>query len=255
MARALPRSLAAFRLRPATSARTTGAVAPGTAGPDTAAGTDTAAGPDTAGGSHVSGGTAGSGPAGSSRAAGGSGASAAADARSGTAAVGKEEQAAAGPASGHPAPHRRRKAAAVVRRVVGTAVAFGFMVTFAVILARLTLEPSPASESLTHTNLRPGESLRAYLDRPELRDAAQQVGGNVLLGVPFGALVPVLGPRTGGLPRVLLLTAVVMLLVELAQGALITGRAFDVDDVILNTTGALLGHLLLGRRFRRAVHR
>nr|WP_258050354.1 VanZ family protein [Streptomyces finlayi] len=45
-----------------------------------------------------------------------------------------------------------------------------------------------------------------------------------------------------------------MILVELVQGALITGRAFDVDDVLLNTTGALLGYLLIGRRMGRAVH-
>jgi glycopeptide antibiotics resistance protein len=132
--------------------------------------------------------------------------------------------------------------------------AFAFMVAFAVVLARLTLEPSPASVELTHTNMHPGRSLRAYLDQPELRDAVKQIGGNLLLGIPFGVLVPVLAPRTRGILRILLLTAVVMLMVEFAQGALITGRAFDIDDVILNTAGALIGYLLLGRRLSRAVH-
>ncbi|MET9386763.1 VanZ family protein [Streptomyces sp. NPDC002928] len=132
--------------------------------------------------------------------------------------------------------------------------AFAFMVAFAVVLARLTLQPSPASEALTHTNLHPGRSLKAYLDQPALRDAVKQIGGNLLLGVPFGILVPVVAPRARGVLRVLLLTAIVMLLVEFAQGALITGRAFDIDDVILNTGGALVGYLLLGRRLSRAVH-
>ncbi|MEU0114224.1 VanZ family protein [Streptomyces bobili] len=139
-------------------------------------------------------------------------------------------------------------------RLLAMLFAFAFMVAFAVVLARLTLEPSPASESLVHSNLRPGRSLRAYLDQPELRDAVKQVGGNLLLGVPFGVLVPVVAPRARGLVRVLLLTASVMLLVEFAQGALVTGRAFDVDDVILNTAGALVGYLLVGRRMGRAVH-
>ncbi|MFF1274282.1 VanZ family protein [Streptomyces marokkonensis] len=129
-----------------------------------------------------------------------------------------------------------------------------FMVVFAVVLARLTLQPSPASEALTHTNLRPGRSLQAYLDQPALRDAVRQIGGNILLGVPFGVLAPVVAPRTRGFLRVLVLTAVVMLLVESAQGALVTGRAFDIDDVILNTSGALIGYLLIGRRLSRAVH-
>lgn len=139
-------------------------------------------------------------------------------------------------------------------RLLAMVCAFGIMVVFAVVLARLTLQPSPASEALTHTNLHPGRSLRAYLDQPALRDAVRQIGGNILLGVPFGVLTPVVAPRTRGFLRVLLLTAVVMLLVEFAQGALITGRAFDIDDVILNTAGALLGYLLLGRRLARAVH-
>ncbi|KUL41931.1 hypothetical protein ADL12_10575 [Streptomyces regalis] len=139
-------------------------------------------------------------------------------------------------------------------RLLAMLCAFAFMVAFAVVLAKLTLQPSPASEALTHTNLHPGRSLRAYLDQPELRDAVRQIGGNLLLGVPFGILVPVVAPRTRGVLRVLLLTATVMLLVECAQGALVTGRAFDIDDVILNTTGALIGYLLLGRRLSRAVH-
>ncbi|MEW2621130.1 VanZ family protein [Streptomyces sp. NPDC048106] len=132
--------------------------------------------------------------------------------------------------------------------------AFVLMVAFAVVLAKITLEPSPASVSLAHANLRPGRSLKAYLDQPELRDAVKQIGGNILLGVPFGVLVPVLAPGARGMWRVLLLTATVMLLVETAQGALVTGRAFDVDDVILNTCGALVGHLLMGRRLGR-VHK
>ncbi|GLW46637.1 VanZ family protein [Streptomyces sp. NBRC 14336] len=142
----------------------------------------------------------------------------------------------------------------VLARLLAMLCAFTLMVAFAVVLARLTLEPSPASESLTHTNLHPGRSLRAYLDQPELRDAVRQIGGNLLLGVPFGVLAPMLAPQARGVLRVVLLTATVMLLVECAQGALVTGRAFDIDDVILNTTGALLGYALLGRRLGRAVH-
>lgn len=138
-------------------------------------------------------------------------------------------------------------------RVLAMLVAFAAMVAFAVVLAKLTLEPSPASASLVHTNLHPGRSIRAYLEQPALRDTVKQIGGNILLGVPFGVLVPVVAPRARGLLRVLLLTAVVMLLVEFAQGALVNGRAFDIDDVILNTTGALIGWLLLGRRMGK-VH-
>lgn len=133
-------------------------------------------------------------------------------------------------------------------------VAFAAMVAFGVVLTRLTLEPSAASEALTHSNFKPGDSIRDYLAQPAFRDTVKQIGGNILLGVPFGMLLPVLLPRTRGLVRVAVATAVTMVLVELAQGAFVTGRTFDIDDVILNTTGALLGYLLLGRRLGRAVH-
>ncbi|GGU21994.1 VanZ family protein [Streptomyces coeruleorubidus] len=139
-------------------------------------------------------------------------------------------------------------------RAVAMLVAFAATVAFAVLLARLTLEPSPASESLTHSNLRPGDSIRNYLAQPAFRDTAKQLGGNIVLGIPFGVLLPVLVPRARGLLRLTALTALVMLLVELVQGALITGRAFDIDDVLLNTSGALLGYLLIGRRLGRTVH-
>ena len=150
-------------------------------------------------------------------------------------------------------PVRRRHVLPLPVRMLAMLCAFVLMVGFAVVLAKLTLEPSPASVSLVHSNLHPGRSIRAYLDQPELRDTVKQIGGNILLGVPFGILVPVLAPGARGIWRVLLLTATVMLLVEMAQGALVTGRAFDLDDVILNTSGALLGYLLVGRKLGR-VH-
>ncbi|MER5777074.1 VanZ family protein [Streptomyces sp. NPDC002039] len=139
-------------------------------------------------------------------------------------------------------------------RALAMAAALGATVAFSVVLARLTLEPSPASEALTYSNVHPGQSIRAYVNHGTAREAARQIGGNLLLGVPFGVLLPVLVPQVRGLARVVLCTTVVMTLVELVQGALVTGRAFDVDDVILNTTGALLGYLFLGRRLGRAVH-
>ncbi|MET9731089.1 VanZ family protein [Streptomyces sp. NPDC006458] len=156
-------------------------------------------------------------------------------------------------ARAHPRPAAREGLPLPVR-LLAMLLAFACMVAFAVVLARLTLDPSPASEALTHSNVHPGRSLRAYLGGPDPVDAVRQIGGNLLLGVPFGILVPVLEPARRGMLRVLFLTMTVMLLVELTQGALVTGRVFDIDDVLLNTTGALLGHLLLGRRLGRAVH-
>lgn len=136
--------------------------------------------------------------------------------------------------------------------VLGVAVVC--MVAFAVALARATLVPSPSSDSLIHTNLRPGASIRAYLDQPDVRDTIRQIGGNVVLGVPFGILLPMLFPQARGRLRVVVLTALTMVMIEAAQGAMVEGRAFDIDDVILNTAGALIGYLILGRRLGSALH-
>ncbi|MFF3289302.1 VanZ family protein [Streptomyces sp. NPDC003023] len=146
----------------------------------------------------------------------------------------------------------RREWGRSVLRVCLIVCAFVALVLFSAVLARLTLAPSHASEGVVSANLRPGASLRQYAQDYTFLAACKQVGGNLLLGVPFGVLLPVLMPRSLRLPRVLALTVVVMALVELVQGAIVAGRAFDVDDVILNTTGALIGYVVLGRRLGRA---
>ncbi|MGW6421026.1 VanZ family protein [Streptomyces sp. NPDC055055] len=150
------------------------------------------------------------------------------------------------------APARRRPGRLV--RALAALTALVGMVAFAVVLAKLTLQASPASVPLTHSNLTPGSSIEAYLNQPAFVETVKQLGGNIALGVPFGILLPLLSLRARGFVRVALLTAGTMLLVELVQGALVTGRAFDIDDVILNTSGALIGYVLLGRRLGRAVH-
>ncbi|MFE1321379.1 VanZ family protein [Kitasatospora phosalacinea] len=154
---------------------------------------------------------------------------------------------------GRPFLHRPGPLSAAVRWLVLLA-GLVLTVVFAVGLARATLVPEPAAQHLVHPNFHLGSSLRAYLDQPAVRAAAQQVGGNVLLGVPFGVLLPVLFPRLRSVLAATALTALVMVTVEAAQGLLVEGRAFDVDDVLLNTLGALLAHLLLGRRIGRALY-
>ncbi|MFE7142370.1 VanZ family protein [Streptomyces sp. NPDC057644] len=136
----------------------------------------------------------------------------------------------------------------VLVRGLVLAAALAGLVAFSVLLAKVTLTPSPASEDLVTSNLQPGRSLRQYAEDYTFLAACKQAGGNVLLGVPFGLLLPFFVPRRLRMIRTTLLAAAAMAIVELIQGALVQGRAFDIDDVILNTTGALLGYFVLGRR-------
>ena len=152
-----------------------------------------------------------------------------------------------------PVPGRAGVGATLVR-----ALAFSFallcLATCVAVVLELTLAPSPASVGIAHTNLRPGATIRLYLDQPSVREAVLQIGGNILIGVPFGLLLPVLTPRLRGLLRVLAVTAGAILLVELAQHFFVEGRSFDVDDIILAAFGAALGYLPLGRLLARWVH-
>jgi glycopeptide antibiotics resistance protein len=66
-------------------------------------------------------------------------------------------------------------------------------------------------------------------------------------------LLPVVSTRLRGPLRLALVGALLSLAIETVQGAVVLGRAFDVDDVILNTAGVVLAYLLVGRRVSRLV--
>ncbi|MEW1892564.1 MULTISPECIES: VanZ family protein [unclassified Streptomyces] len=149
---------------------------------------------------------------------------------------------------------RRKGWGRLMLRVSILVLAFVAMVGFSVVLAKVTLTPSPASEDLVKSNLHPGRSLRQYAEDYTFLAACKQAGGNLVLGMPFGILLPILIPRRLRMLRMFLLTTAVIVLIELVQGAVVRGRAFDVDDVILNTAGALLAYVLVGRRLSHRYH-
>lgn len=84
-----------------------------------------------------------------------------------------------------------------------------------------------------------------FLARAEQVMTPTQYLGNVLLGIPFGLLVPFVW-RTS-LPRVLVAGLGFSMLIEALQWVAtklmiaFPSRAVDVNDVILNTLGVLLG--------------
>jgi VanZ family protein len=129
----------------------------------------------------------------------------------------------------------------------------------------LTLRPDEVPGISTGTNLRPfhhhGRALHALFGdgtnrRVVLHYLVTDVVGNVLLFLPVGLAV---AGALGRLPAPPLLAASVAFGALLSAGIeavqlLIPGRATDVDDVIFNTLGALVGTALylVVRRWRRA---
>lgn len=65
---------------------------------------------------------------------------------------------------------------------------------------------------------------------------------NVVLFLPLGSLLPLLWPKQDKLWKILLAGAAFSLLIELSQ--LLNFRNSDIDDLLLNTLGAVIGFAL-----------
>ncbi|WP_233525838.1 VanZ family protein [Actinomadura spongiicola] len=136
-------------------------------------------------------------------------------------------------------------------RVAAVTLVIGVLSVFFYYAAKLTLS-SVHDQGQAGGNTDPGRSLRFYLDRPA-REALIQIGGNVALLMPLGALAPTVFTRLRGPLRITLAGGLVSLTIETMQGLLVTGRAFDIDDVILNTAGVIIAYFLIGRRASRLI--
>lgn len=84
----------------------------------------------------------------------------------------------------------------------------------------------------------------------------QNLIGNMLIFLPFGMLVPILSRRYKRFGCVTLLSFELSLAVELIQLITKTGSC-DVDDILLNTVGGMIGFAcfaLLRRKNRRTTY-
>ncbi|TDB90530.1 VanZ family protein [Actinomadura sp. 7K534] len=139
----------------------------------------------------------------------------------------------------------------IALRVVAVAIALGALGVFFYFAFKLTLTPVQ-DNGQAGGNTDPGRSLRFYMDRP-IKEAVLQVGGNLALLAPLGVLLPIVWTTLRGPIRLAIVASMLSLVIEAVQGLLVVGRAFDIDDVILNVTGVVIAYLLLGRRLSRTV--
>ncbi|MGV8083603.1 MAG: VanZ family protein [Coriobacteriia bacterium] len=114
---------------------------------------------------------------------------------------------------------------------------------------RLRAEGAWSTEGLAYwINLVPSKTIGELLARTSPTQALRQIGGNVGLLLPLGLLGPVLMPRLRNLRSLVIVALAISVGIEVAQfvGTL-TGfirRSVDIDDVLLNVFGALLGWVL-----------
>ena len=77
----------------------------------------------------------------------------------------------------------------------------------------------------------------------------RNVGGNFILLMPLGMLLPIISRKINSIKKVLILGFAVSLSIELLQflGSslnIIFARVVDIDDIILNTLGAATGYII-----------
>ena len=104
-----------------------------------------------------------------------------------------------------------------------------------------------AQQLRTNLNLHPFDTVGRYLwvlrnsaDPALIRTAVVNLGGNVLMFVPLGFLLPGVWPRLRRFGWHFLLMVGIIVSIELTQWLSLLGSC-DVDDLILNLVGTTLG--------------
>lgn len=67
--------------------------------------------------------------------------------------------------------------------------------------------------------------------------------GNIIVFIPLGIFIPILFKKLGGLLKTAAVTLFASLSAEILQRVFMVG-SFDVDDIILNIIGGVLGFLI-----------
>ncbi len=141
----------------------------------------------------------------------------------------------------------------------GLLLAYGLMMVYLLFFrGRGPVQGVPYWQQVrSNCNIRPFYTVGNYLDillRPgyytdkfgaaygaQVRHAFINLGGNIGMFLPLGALLPACSERLRSLWKCLVLSFCILLLVESIQLFSLTG-SFDIDDLILNLMGVALGY-------------
>lgn len=136
---------------------------------------------------------------------------------------------------------------------------FLYLVLFVYLMGviAVTLFPIPVSRQLigpgsgSNNNLIPFHSIFGmWLNNPDRLNALLNLFGNMMLFFPFGFLFPLIFKKLKRAYIIIPLSIAGSLIIESSQFIIstiigYTYRSFDVDDLILNTAGAIIGWLIL----------
>lgn len=133
----------------------------------------------------------------------------------------------------------RRWRGARPERAAVDALVDGLLLVSVFVVVLATLWPSGEHGEHSEVNLVP------LVDVLDTRDGVVNLVGNVALFAPLGLLAPIRFPVLRSVWRVGAGAAAVSALIEALQYLLLTGRHSDINDIIFNTTGALVGYAVL----------
>ena len=102
-------------------------------------------------------------------------------------------------------------------------------------------------EGLTRANFIPFRTIKMYIVYADRLNSFENLVGNILAFVPFGMMFPFIDTRISSFRYVLINALVLVLGIELFQLFSAFG-AFDVDDIILNCFGVILGYVIYAKR-------
>lgn len=130
-----------------------------------------------------------------------------------------------------------------VMRIVTLLAFFAYLLLLAYLLF-FSSTYGRTSEMGYRYNLKPFLEIRRgieHVDKVGYRYILVNVAGNVAAFMPFGFLLPLISERRKNTFHALLYTLLLSFCAECIQLLTRTG-AFDVDDLILNTAGGILGY-------------
>lgn len=95
-----------------------------------------------------------------------------------------------------------------------------------------------------HTaNFKPFKTIRMYIDYSYMLNSFENIVGNIVVFVPFGFLLPYVIDE--GKSFFVMLSNVILFVLGIEIFQLFSAfGAFDVDDILLNCFGAVLGYML-----------
>lgn len=101
-------------------------------------------------------------------------------------------------------------------------------------------------EGLGTANFIPFKTIKMYIKYADKLNSFENLAGNILAFVPFGFLLPLVRKTKSNVTDIFANVLILVVGIEVFQLFSAFG-AFDVDDIILNCLGAVMGYLLYNR--------